>query len=109
LCENYQKEIAGNMNAERSTWTYNEIRSYNNQKAAKKYKLFYFFYLDGFDFLVCSHLELILKLLILEAIGRNLWMGDQPVSYVHRTTQNQNKRRETSMPQVGLEPLIPVF
>jgi hypothetical protein len=29
--------------------------------------------------------------------------------YLHRTTQTQNKRRQTSMPSVGFEPTIPVF
>jgi hypothetical protein len=39
-------------------------------------------------------------------------MGDQPVARplpAHRTAQTQNKRTQTSMPQVGLEPTIPVF
>jgi hypothetical protein len=29
--------------------------------------------------------------------------------YVHRTTQTQNKRRQTCKPWVGFEPTIPVF
>jgi hypothetical protein len=29
--------------------------------------------------------------------------------YLHRTTQTQNKSRQTSMPRVGFEPTIPVF
>jgi hypothetical protein len=29
--------------------------------------------------------------------------------YLHRTTQTQNKGRQTSMPLVGFEPAIPVF
>jgi hypothetical protein len=39
-------------------------------------------------------------------------MGDQPVARplpVHRTAQIQNKRTQTSMPQVGFKPTIPVF
>jgi hypothetical protein len=39
-------------------------------------------------------------------------MGDQPVTRLlptHRTTQTQNKCTQTSMPQVGFEPMIPVF
>jgi hypothetical protein len=39
-------------------------------------------------------------------------MGNQPVARplpTHRTTQTQNKRTQTSMPQVGFEPTIPVF
>jgi hypothetical protein len=31
------------------------------------------------------------------------------VRYMHRTTQTQNKRKQTSMPLVGLEPTISVF
>jgi hypothetical protein len=29
--------------------------------------------------------------------------------YLHRTTQTQNKRTQTSMPRVGFIPTIPVF
>jgi hypothetical protein len=29
--------------------------------------------------------------------------------YLHRTTQTQNKRKETSMPWVGFEPTVPAF
>jgi hypothetical protein len=39
-------------------------------------------------------------------------MGDQPVARVlpvHRTTQTQNKRTQTSMPQVRFERTIPAF
>jgi hypothetical protein len=39
-------------------------------------------------------------------------MGDQPVARrlpAHRTVQTQNKRTQTSMPQVGFKPTIPVF
>jgi hypothetical protein len=39
-------------------------------------------------------------------------MGDQPVARplpAHRTAQTQNKRKQTSMPQLGFEPTIPVF
>jgi hypothetical protein len=38
--------------------------------------------------------------------------GDQPVVrplLAHRIAQIQNKRTQTSMPQVGFEPTIPVF
>jgi hypothetical protein len=35
------------------------------------------------------------------------WGSDR--SKAHRTTQTQNKRTQTSMPQVGLEPTIPVL
>jgi hypothetical protein len=43
-------------------------------------------------------------------VGRSLWTGDQPLARplpIHRTTQN--KRKQTSMPRVGLELTIPVF
>jgi hypothetical protein len=45
-------------------------------------------------------------------VGRTLWTGDQPVARplpTHRTAQTQNKGTQTSMPQVGFEPTIPVF
>jgi hypothetical protein len=38
-------------------------------------------------------------------------MGDQPFARplpAHRTAQTQNKRTQTSMPQVGFKPMIPV-
>jgi hypothetical protein len=40
-----------------------------------------------------------------------LWRGISPSQscYLHRTTQTQNKRRQTSMPWEGLEPMIPAF
>jgi hypothetical protein len=44
--------------------------------------------------------------------SRTPWTSDQPVARplpTHRTTQTQNKRTQTSMPQVGLEPTIPAF
>jgi hypothetical protein len=50
--------------------------------------------------------------LILYTVGRNPWMGDQPLARplpTHRTTQTQNKRTQTSMPRVVFEPTIPVF
>jgi hypothetical protein len=50
--------------------------------------------------------------LILYKVGRTLWTGDllvaRPLS-IHRTAQTQNKRTQTSIPQVGFEPMIPVF
>jgi hypothetical protein len=39
-------------------------------------------------------------------------MRDQPITMplpAHRTAQTQNNRTQTSMPQVGFEPTIPVF
>jgi hypothetical protein len=44
-------------------------------------------------------------------VGRTPWTRDQPVARplpTHRTTQTQNKRTQTSMHQVGFEPMIPV-
>jgi hypothetical protein len=52
------------------------------------------------------------RFLILYTVDITLWMGDQPVARplpTHRTTQTQKKRRHTSMPWVGFEPMIPVF
>jgi hypothetical protein len=44
----------------------------------------------------------------LYTVGRT---GDQSVAsrYLHRTTQTQNKRTQTSIPWMGLKPTIPVF
>jgi hypothetical protein len=45
-------------------------------------------------------------------VGRTPWTGDQPVARplpAHRTGQTQNKRTQTSMPQVEFEPTIPAF
>jgi hypothetical protein len=50
--------------------------------------------------------------LILHAVGRTPWTGDQPVVGplpTQRTTQTPNKRTQTSMPGMGFEPTIPVF
>jgi hypothetical protein len=50
--------------------------------------------------------------LILYTVGRTPWTGDQPVARplpTNRTAKTQNKRTQTSMPQVGFEPTIPVF
>jgi hypothetical protein len=40
--------------------------------------------------------------------GMTLWAGDQPVAR-QLPTKTQNKRTQTSMPRMGLEPTIPVF
>jgi hypothetical protein len=40
------------------------------------------------------------------------FMGNQAITRtltIHRTAQTQNKGTQTSMPQVGLKPTIPVF
>jgi hypothetical protein len=50
--------------------------------------------------------------LMLYTVVRTPWTGDQPVARplpTHRTTQTQNRRTQTSMPQTGFEPTIPVF
>jgi hypothetical protein len=52
------------------------------------------------------------SLLIFYIVVRTPWTGDQPVGRLlpaHRTTQTQNKRKQTTMPQVGFEPTIPAF
>jgi hypothetical protein len=49
---------------------------------------------------------------IFYADGRTPWTRDQPVARPlpkHRTTQTQNKRKQTSMPREGFEPTIPAF
>jgi hypothetical protein len=49
---------------------------------------------------------------IFYAVCRIHCTGDQPDARplpAHRTPQTQNKRTQTSMPQVGFEPRIPVF
>jgi hypothetical protein len=50
--------------------------------------------------------------LILYAVGRTPWTGDQPVVRplpTHRTKQTPNKRTQTSMPLVRFELTIPAF
>jgi hypothetical protein len=50
--------------------------------------------------------------LILYTVRRTLWTGDQSVARplpTHSTTQTRNKRRQTSMPRVGFESMIPAF
>jgi hypothetical protein len=50
--------------------------------------------------------------LIIYTVGRISWMGDQPIVRllpIHRTTQTQNKRKQTSVPRVGFEPTTSVF
>jgi hypothetical protein len=50
--------------------------------------------------------------LIFYAVSRTPWTGDQPVAKplpAHTEQHKQNKRTQTSMAPVGLEPMIPVF
>jgi hypothetical protein len=54
----------------------------------------------------------IYKFLNVYTIGKTPWTGDQPVARplpTYRTTQTRNKRIQTSMPRVGLDPKIPEF
>jgi hypothetical protein len=59
-----------------------------------------------------SDLGRFFNFLILYTVGITPWTGDQPIARpppTHRTMQTQNKRTQTSMPQVGVEPTIPAF
>jgi hypothetical protein len=50
--------------------------------------------------------------LTLYTVGRIAWTGDNPVERplpTCRTTQTQNKRKQTPMLLVGFEPTIPMF
>jgi hypothetical protein len=52
------------------------------------------------------------QFLDLYTVGRTPWTENHPVSrplLIHRTAQTQNKRTQTSMPQVVFEPTIPVL
>jgi hypothetical protein len=52
-----------------------------------------------------------LSFLILYVVGRTHWTGDQLIARPlpsHRTTQTQNKGKQTSMPWVGFEPTTTV-
>jgi hypothetical protein len=67
----------------------------------------------------CSHLEhrasvksfISFQFLNLRQSVGLLGRGISPTQgrYLHRTTQRQNKSRQTSMPSVGFEPTIPTF
>jgi hypothetical protein len=53
-----------------------------------------------------------LSFVILYTVGRTSWTGDQPVARplpIYRIAQTQNKCTQTTMPQVGFEPMTPVF
>jgi hypothetical protein len=57
-------------------------------------------------------LALFFGFFIFYTVGRTPWTEDQAFARPlpsHRTAQLQNKRTQTSMPQVGFEPTIPVF
>jgi hypothetical protein len=54
----------------------------------------------------------VFQFLNLYTVGRTPWTGDQSVAKplpTHRKTQTQNKRTQTYMSRVGLEPMTPVF
>jgi hypothetical protein len=54
----------------------------------------------------------LLQFLSLYIVGRTPWTGDRPVARplpAHTTTHIQNKRTQTSMPRMGLEPRTPMF
>jgi hypothetical protein len=49
---------------------------------------------------------------IFYSVGGAPWTGDQTVARslpTHRTAQTENKRTQTSMPEVGFEPTVSVF
>jgi hypothetical protein len=55
---------------------------------------------------------LFFSFLILYTVGRTPWTGDQPVASplpTRRTTQTQNERTPTGMPQVGFQAMIAMF
>jgi hypothetical protein len=61
---------------------------------------------------LCWALAAFFRFVIPYTVGRTPWTGDQPVVRplpIHRTTQTQNKRTQTSMPPVGFELTIPVL
>jgi hypothetical protein len=47
--------------------------------------------------------------IILYAVGRTPWTGDQPCRKAATYIQTENKRKQTSMPRVGFEPTTPLF
>jgi hypothetical protein len=54
----------------------------------------------------------IFSFLILHTVGRTPWTSEQPVARtppIHRTTQAQNKRKQTPTPRVEIEPMTPAF
>jgi hypothetical protein len=76
------------------------------------YYYYYYYYIYYFSTALCWALSAIFTFLILFMVGRTTWTGDQSVARplpIHRATQTQNKRTQTSMPQVGFELTISVF
>jgi hypothetical protein len=61
--------------------------------------------------LACSHSELLTKSESCRQLAGLLgWVtGLSQGRYLHRTTQTQNKCRQTSMSRVGFEPTLPLF
>jgi hypothetical protein len=69
-------------------------------------------YLSIYLTALCWTLTAFFSFLIFYTVGGTPWMGEQPVARPlppHRTAQTQNKRTQTSKPQVGFEPTVPVF
>jgi hypothetical protein len=78
-----------------------------------------------YNFMNCSHPSIhnwvyslllgpghFFSFVILYTVSRTPWMGDQPVARplsMYRSSQTQNKRTQISMPQVGFEPMNPMF
>jgi hypothetical protein len=74
--------------------------------------IYLFICLSVYGSTVLVHLGSFFSFLILYTVGRTPWTSDQPVARPlprHRTTQTQNKRTQTFMPCVGVEPTIPAF
>jgi hypothetical protein len=68
-------------------------------------------YLSIYGFTAVVHLRRF-SVSNLYTVGRTPWTGDKPITRTlpaHRTTKTQNKRTQTSMPQVEFEHTTPVF
>jgi hypothetical protein len=62
--------------------------------------------------LLQCRLHVTLQILISYTVSRTPWTGDQPIARplpAHRTARTNNNHTQTSIPQVGFEPTIPVF
>jgi uncharacterized membrane protein YphA (DoxX/SURF4 family) len=70
------------------------------------------FYLPTYPPTLLLDLGRFFSFLILYTVGTTPWTGYQPVTRplpTHRTAQTHNKRTQTFMPRVGLEPMAPMF
>jgi hypothetical protein len=61
----------------------------------------------GHPWNVMFHFSFLVLRVSVGLLGRGI--SSSQGRYLHRTTQAQNKRRQTSMPWVGFEPMIPAF